>query len=65
MNKEQTAQQLRLAADILETGHPWEVWRSNSLYITPPKFGNPPHYYVGDEDRSEIRLGTLFKNAQL
>lgn len=35
MNTEQTAQQLRLAATILETGYPWEHWHISDQVWTP------------------------------
>jgi hypothetical protein len=43
MNKTEQAQQLRLAADILETGHPWHLYRGGRLYDTSP-FASPAYY---------------------
>lgn len=44
MDKTQQAAQLRLAADILETGHPWHLYRAGKLYDADPKA--PPQYYA-------------------
>ncbi len=38
MTPTETAAQLRLAADILETGHPWHLYRAGQLYDTNPLF---------------------------
>lgn len=57
MDKTQQAAQLRLAADILETGHPWHLYRSGLLYDATPVF-TPISYLarVNGPRGYEIRL---------
>jgi hypothetical protein len=58
MNTKPTSQQLRLAADIIETGHSWHLYRAGHLYDTSP-FGSPQSYVAradAPEGPFEIRL---------
>jgi len=56
MDKTQQDAQLRLAADIIETGHPWHLYRSGLLYDTTPVF-TPISYLDRNGPRGyEIRL---------
>lgn len=43
MTKEQTAKQLRLAAEIIETGHPWEWWHISDQKWNEPNKEMEPH----------------------
>ena len=57
MDKTQQDAQLRLAADIIETGHPWHLYRSGLLYDATPVF-TPISYLarVNGPRGYEIRL---------
>lgn len=54
MDKTQQDAQLRLAADIIETGHPWHLYRSGLLYDATPVF--TPISYLNGPRGYEIRL---------
>lgn len=51
MNKTEQAQQLRLAAELIETGHPWHLYRAGRLYDTNPHMSAA--YYAANRNSPE------------